>query len=86
MRTPNQILKDEGVDTAKLANVNPNLYSSVIRAMGEFAEQYHKWKANSLKTSNKVRKRICACERPNSDILDSDFKEVCSNCGGYANC
>ena len=52
MRTPNQILKDEGVDTAKLANVSPNLYSSVIRAMGEFAEQYHKWKVNAIKTSD----------------------------------
>lgn len=44
LKTHNEILKDEGVDTNKLAEIDPNLYSSIVRAMGEFADQYHTWK------------------------------------------
>jgi len=49
MRTPDQILKDVGIDVENIKKNNPKLYDSIRKAMDDFADQYAEWKVRKLK-------------------------------------
>ncbi len=44
MRTPDEILKDVGIDVETLKRENRELYDSIRKAMDEFADQYAEWR------------------------------------------
>jgi hypothetical protein len=49
MRTPDEILKDVGIDVETLKRENRELYDSIRKAMDEFADQYAEWRVRKLK-------------------------------------
>lgn len=78
MKTNRQILEDRGVNVNELGADKPILLYNIMRAMDDFADQYHAWKkANEAKTSDESAE-VCSCIGFNGMYMKTTT--CCSKC------
>ena len=80
MKTNREWLAAKGIKIDKLEQEKPLLVHNILKAMDDFADQYHEWKkANGSKSETFNDVVICRCYDSKSRSRQSTG-EVCEGC------